>query len=78
MAQASKTKVAIIGAGNVGASVAFAMALQQSANEIVLIDEKKEKAVGEALDINHGLCFLDKWQFMPATILIYQVAMLSL
>lgn len=58
MSQASRTKVAIIGAGNVGASIAFAMALQQSANEIVLIDEKKEKAVGEALDINHGLCFL--------------------
>lgn len=58
MPETSKTKVAIIGAGNVGASIAFAMALQQYASEIVLIDEKKEKAVGEALDINHGLCFL--------------------
>jgi len=58
MHQTSKTKVAIIGAGNVGASIAFAMALQQSASEIVLIDTRAEKAVGEALDINHGLCFL--------------------
>mgnify|MGYP000329918543 CR=1 FL=1 len=57
MHQNSKTKVAIIGAGNVGASIAFAMALQQSASEIVLIDAKTEKAVGEAMDINHGLCF---------------------
>ncbi|HOK43451.1 MAG TPA: L-lactate dehydrogenase [Thermoclostridium caenicola] len=58
MHQTGKTKVAIIGAGNVGASIAFAMALEQSASEIVLIDVNAEKAVGEALDINHGLCFL--------------------
>lgn len=56
--QTGKTKVAIIGAGNVGASIAFAMALQQNASEIVLIEARKEKAIGEALDINHGLCFL--------------------
>lgn len=54
----SKQKVAIIGAGFVGASTAFAMALQQNASEIVLIDVNKEKAFGEALDINHGLCFI--------------------
>lgn len=58
MHQRGRTKVAIVGAGNVGASIAFAMALQQNASEIVLIDKKDEKAVGEALDINHGLCFL--------------------
>lgn len=54
----SKSKVAIIGAGFVGASTAFAMALQQMATEIVLIDVFKEKAYGEALDINHGLAFV--------------------
>lgn len=54
----SKTKVAIIGAGFVGASTAFAMALGQGVSEVVLIDVNKEKAVGEALDINHGLCFV--------------------
>lgn len=53
-----KLKVAIIGAGFVGASTAFAMSLNQFASEIVLIDVNKEKAIGEALDINHGLCFL--------------------
>lgn len=58
MHQSGKAKVAIIGAGNVGASIAFAMAIQQNASEIVLIDTRAEKAVGEALDINHGLCFL--------------------
>ena len=34
------------------------MALQQNASEIVIIDVNKEKALGEALDINHGLCFV--------------------
>lgn len=43
MPETSKTKVAIIGAGNVGTSIAFVMVLQQNASEIVLIDEKKKR-----------------------------------
>lgn len=54
----SKSKVAIIGAGFVGASTAFAMSLQQMATEVVLIDVNNEKAYGEALDINHGISFV--------------------
>ncbi|ABN51583.1 MAG TPA: L-lactate dehydrogenase [Hungateiclostridium thermocellum] len=54
----SRSKVAIIGAGFVGASAAFTMALRQTANELVLIDVFKEKAIGEAMDINHGLPFM--------------------
>jgi L-lactate dehydrogenase len=53
-----KSKVAIIGTGFVGASTAFAMSLNQHANEMVLIDAFKDKAAGEAMDINHGLSFL--------------------
>jgi len=53
-----KSKVAIVGAGFVGASAAFALSLNQMANEVVLIDVLKEKAEGEALDINHGLPYL--------------------
>lgn len=54
----SKSKVAIIGSGFVGASTAFAMTLNQTVNELVLIDVVKEKAMGEAMDINHGLSFM--------------------
>ena len=54
----SKSKIAIIGAGFVGASAAFAMTLHQSVNEIVLIDIDAKKAMGEAMDINHGLSFM--------------------
>lgn len=52
------TKVAIIGAGSVGSSIAFSMAIQQLCTELVLIDVNKDKARGEVLDISHGLPFL--------------------
>ena len=48
-------KVAIIGAGYVGSSIAYALALKDIAREVVLIDRNKEKAEGEACDIRHGL-----------------------
>ena len=52
------TKVAIIGAGAVGSTTAFAIAMQQLCSELVLIDVNKDKAMGEALDISHGLPFI--------------------
>jgi L-lactate dehydrogenase len=55
-----KSKVAIIGSGFVGASTAFAMALNGLVAELVLIDVNKDKAFGEAMDINHGLSFLSQ------------------
>lgn len=48
-------KVAIIGAGYVGSSIAYALALRDIAREIVLIDIAKDKAEGEAWDIRHGI-----------------------
>ena len=48
-------KVVIIGAGFVGSSIAYALALRDIAREIVLIDVNKNKAEGEARDIRHGL-----------------------
>lgn len=48
-------KVAIIGAGFVGSSIAYALALRDVAREIVLIDIDHEKAKGEADDIRHGI-----------------------
>lgn len=51
-------KVVIIGAGNVGASIAYALTVRNLAREIVLIDKVKERAVGEALDIQHGIPYM--------------------
>lgn len=48
-------KVAIIGAGFVGASIAYAMALRDIAREIVLINRTTEKVIGEVMDIRHGI-----------------------
>lgn len=51
-------KVAIIGAGRVGSSTAFALAHAGVASEIVLIDMMKDLAEGEGMDISHGVAYL--------------------
>ena len=50
-------KVAIIGTGRVGASCAYALQLRGLASEIVLINANRQRAEGEAMDINHGSLF---------------------
>ncbi len=50
-------KVTVIGAGNVGATIAYTLSLGTVASEIVLIDINKEKAEGEAMDIVQGVSF---------------------
>jgi len=61
------TKVAIIGAGFVGAASAYAMALRQICTELVLIDIAADKAAGEAADIKHGLPFLGQMNIYSGT-----------
>lgn len=48
-------KVAIIGSGYVGASIAYALAIKEIAREIVLIDVDRGKSEAEAMDIRHGI-----------------------
>lgn len=50
-------KITIIGAGSVGATVAFMMAVKGLAAEIVMIDINEKKALGEAMDIRQGTAF---------------------
>ena len=50
-------KVAIIGTGRVGASCAYALQISGLASEIVLINANRQRAEGEAMDINHGSQF---------------------
>ena len=50
-------KVAIIGTGRVGASCAYALQLRGLASEIVMINSNRQRAEGEAMDINHGSLF---------------------
>lgn len=44
-------KISILGAGNVGATIAYTLTLEGLASEIVLVDINKDKSKGEALDI---------------------------
>jgi len=53
-----KGKISIIGAGFVGATSAFALMHSSSVKEIVIVDINKEKALGEALDLSHGIPFM--------------------
>lgn len=50
-------KITILGAGNVGASIAYTLTIDGMASEIVLIDINEKKARGEAADILQGTPF---------------------
>ena len=52
-----KRKIAIVGTGMVGMSYAYALLNQAACDELVLIDLNRERAMGEAMDLNHGLSF---------------------
>lgn len=50
-------RVVLVGTGFVGSSYAFAMLNQGITEEFVLIDLNKDKAEGDAMDLNHGTPF---------------------
>ncbi len=54
-----KGKITIIGAGAVGSTTAYTLMLSGLVSEIVLIDLNKNKAEGDALDMNHGISFVN-------------------
>jgi L-lactate dehydrogenase len=49
------TRVAVVGAGNVGATFAYSLAISSLASEIVLIDANQAKVEGEVMDLNHAI-----------------------
>lgn len=51
------SKITVIGAGSVGATIANDLMIQGIASEILLIDVNQEKAFGEAMDIYQGAPF---------------------
>jgi L-lactate dehydrogenase len=57
------SKIAIIGAGSVGATIAYACLIRGVGKQIVLYDLNKAKVEAEVLDLNHGLQFVP-----PATV----------
>ena len=61
------SKITIIGAGSVGATIAYNLSNQEIASEIVLIDINEEKVEGEVLDIAQGTCFRDPISIVAGT-----------
>ena len=53
----NEKKITILGAGNVGATIAYTFAVAGTCSDVVLIDINKEKAKGEAMDIRQGVSF---------------------
>lgn len=53
------SKITIIGAGSVGATIAYTLSNESVASEIVLIDIDKRKLAGEVMDIMQGTGFRD-------------------
>ncbi|MBO7406257.1 MAG: NAD(P)-binding domain-containing protein, partial [Clostridia bacterium] len=50
-------KITVIGAGSVGSTITYTLAVDKIASEIVMIDVNEEKARGEAMDILQGMPF---------------------
>lgn len=51
------SKITIIGAGSVGATIAYTLSMEEYVSEIVMIDINKKKVQGEAMDIIQGASF---------------------
>jgi len=60
-------KIAVVGVGAVGASVAYALAVSGLATELVLVDVNNAKAEGEAMDIAHAAAFIKPIQIYAGT-----------
>ncbi len=54
------SKVVIVGVGNVGATTAYTIINQGLCEEVVLIDVNRDKAEGEALDMQHSVYFMNR------------------
>lgn len=62
-----KTRIVVIGTGAVGSTTAYTLLLRERMDELVLIDANKEKAEGDALDMNHGQPFLGQVKVWAGT-----------
>jgi L-lactate dehydrogenase len=58
MPESGARKIAVVGAGSVGATIAYACMLRGVAEQIVLYDVNRQKVEAEVLDLNHGLQFV--------------------
>lgn len=67
MAAGKPSRIVVIGIGAVGSTTAYTLLLRERMDELVLIDVNAAKAMGDALDMNHGLPFLGKSRVWAGT-----------
>lgn len=63
-----RRKGVIIGTGQVGMAIAYAMLIQNTLDEMVLVDVNQDKAEGEVMDLVHGLPFVEPTRIMAGTL----------
>jgi len=52
-------KISVVGLGKVGSSLAFALAMRNTAKELLLVGRTRESVLGDALDLRHGQLFVN-------------------
>lgn len=53
-------KISVIGTGRVGSTLAYTLVLKGLVDELVLVNRTRERAEGDALDLQHAHLFIDK------------------
>lgn len=61
------SKITVIGAGSVGATITYTLSQETFASELVMIDINKDKVDGEAMDIVQGTAFRDPISIISGT-----------
>lgn len=61
-------KGVIIGAGQVGMACAYSMLIQNTLEEMVIVDVNTEKLEGEVMDLSHGLPFVEPMSVRAGTL----------
>lgn len=59
-------KIAIIGTGRVGSSIAYALVLKQFCDQLVIAGRNSDNARGDALDLQHTLAFCSRTTYIEA------------
>lgn len=59
LARRRPRKGVLVGAGQIGMACAYSMLIQNTLDEIVLVDVNQEKLKGEVMDLAHGLPFVE-------------------
>ena len=62
-------KIAVVGAGKVGSSFAYAALLRGLASELVLIDKDMARAQGEVMDLQHTVPFSHRTEIRASNLL---------